>query len=142
MSPPKYRKFRKAHKNSTGYRSNQSYNLHFGSYGLKSLEAGWLTSSQIESVRRVIMRKIKKIGKIWICTFPFHPVSRKPTKTRMGKGKGSIQFWVSPIGPGRIIFEIQGAFDEALAEDILSSASKKLPIATKVTSYDSSLNLL
>jgi large subunit ribosomal protein L16 len=142
FSSPKFRKFRKAHKNATGFRSHQSYLLHFGSYGLKSLESGWLTSSQLESVRRVIIRKLRKIGLTWICVFPFHPVGRKPAKTRMGKGKGNVLFWVCPVGPGRILFEIQGSFPKSLAKDVLTSASLKLPLLTKFVSYDSSFNPL
>lgn len=137
FSPPQYRKFRKAHKNASGFRPHRSTFLHFGSYGLKSLQFGWLTSSQLESVRRVIIRKLRHIGLTWICVFPFHPVSRKPAKTRMGKGKGSVQFWVFPVAPGRILFEIQGSFPSSLAKDVLSSASLKLPLLTQFVSYNS-----
>jgi large subunit ribosomal protein L16 len=102
------------------------------------LEAGWLTASQIEASRRVIIRQIRKIGLIWIRIFPYKPISQKPTKTRMGKGKGSVQYWVCPVSPGRILFEIKGGIPKNVAKEVLKKASQKLPIATTITTYKSS----
>lgn len=133
----KYRKAQKGAKKSI--RSGRyPYRLTYGSYGLKALTPGWLKASQLEAVRRVIIRNIRKIGKIWIRVFAHKPISQKPTKTRMGKGKGSVQFWVCPVSPGRIIFEIKGGITENVAKNILNKASQKLPILTKFVTYKSS----
>jgi large subunit ribosomal protein L16 len=105
---------------------------------LKALTHGWLKASQLEAVRRVIIRNIRKIGKIWIRVFAHKPISQKPTKTRMGKGKGSVQFWVCPVSPGRILFEIKGGITESVAKNVLIKASQKLPILTKFVTYKSS----
>lgn len=91
----------------------------------------------MESVRRVIIRRVRKIGKIWIRAFPYKPVSAKPTKTRMGKGKGSVQYWVCPIQPGQIIIELSGSFSEEIAKETLNLASQKLPVNTKFVKFDS-----
>lgn len=140
MLIPKNRKYRKAQKNvKKSLRSGRyPHRLTFGSYGLKALTSGWLTASQLESVRRVIIRHLRNIGKIWIRVFPDKPISQKPTKTRMGKGKGSVQFWVCPVAPGRILFEVKASISPNVAKDILKKASQKLPILSKFVTYNSS----
>ena len=143
---PKNRKYRKDQKGSKNQktvfkRQARSHRLSFGSYGLKSLEANWLKASQLEAVRRVIIRDLRKIGHIWIRTFPHKPVGKKPTKTRMGKGKGSVQYWVCPILPGQILFEINGGISKEAAKHVLERASQKLPVITQFVSFMSaSLN--
>jgi|SRR5579885_2105613 len=132
MFIPKYRKYKKAQKGplpeGVSVRCNQ---LNFGKYGLKALEVGKLSSAQIEAARRVIIRKTKKIGKIWIRVFPDIPVSRKPSEVRMGKGKGGVEFWITKVKAGRILFELDNV-SQSEAINVLNAASFKSPIMTKV----------
>ena len=102
----------------------------FGSFGLKALEAGWITSRQIESARITISRRVRKVGRMWIRIFPDKSITKKPAETRMGKGKGSPEYWVAVVKPGRILFEIEG-LDEKDAEQTFKLCSYKLPIKTK-----------
>ncbi len=102
----------------------------FGEYGLQAVEPAWLTAQQIESVRVTVARKLKKIGKFFLRVFPDKPVTKKPAETRMGKGKGAPEFWVSVIRRGRVLCEISG-LDEQLAREVLKQASYKLPMKTK-----------
>lgn len=102
----------------------------FGSFGLKALEAGWITSRQIESARITISRRVRKVGKMWIRIFPDKSITKKPAETRMGKGKGSPEYWVAVVKPGRILFEIEG-LDEKEAEETFRLCTYKLPIKTK-----------
>lgn len=103
----------------------------FGHYGLKAMEPGWITARQIESARITIARVVKKIGKMWIRIFPDKPITQKPAETRMGKGKGAPEYWVSNVKPGRIMFEVEGVTREE-AELAFKNASHKLPIKTKL----------
>jgi large subunit ribosomal protein L16 len=103
----------------------------FGSFGLKALESGWITSRQIEAVRVTLSRTMKRDGKIWIRIFPDKPVTKKPAETRMGSGKGSPEFWVAVVKPGRVMFEI-GGVPMSVAEEALRLSSHKLPIKTKM----------
>ncbi len=103
----------------------------FGSFGLKTLESGWITSRQIEAVRVTLSRTMKRDGKIWIRIFPDKPVTKKPAETRMGSGKGSPEFWVAVVKPGRIMFEVGGITQE-LATEALRLAGHKLPVKTKM----------
>ena len=139
----KNRKYRKAQKNvKKSLRSGRfSHSLTFGSYGLKALNSGWLKASQLEAVRRVIIRQIRNIGKIWIRVFPDKPISQKPTKTRMGKGKGTVQYWVCPVAPGRLLFEIKGSISQNVAKDILKQAAYKLPMKTKFVKKSNEQNI-
>lgn len=151
---PKNRKYRKDQKKtgstcSAGvprpFQSHKarSHRLSFGSFGLKSLEPNQLKASQLEAVRKVIIRDLRRIGHIWIRTFPYKPISKKPTKTRMGKGKGSVQYWVCPVKPGQILFEINGGLPLDAAKKVLERASQKLPVITKFVTYNTaSLNPL
>jgi large subunit ribosomal protein L16 len=102
-----------------------------GAYGLQALEPGWITSRQIEAVRRSIVREMKRRGKVWIRIFPDKPVTAKPAETRMGKGKGSVDHWVAVVKPGRIMFELDGVAEETAVE-ALRLAGYKLPIKTQV----------
>ena len=102
----------------------------FGSFGLKALEAGWITSRQIESARITISRQVRKVGRMWIRIFPDKSITKKPAETRMGKGKGSPEYWVAVVKPGRILFEIEG-LDEKEAEETFRLCTYKLPIKTK-----------
>ena len=126
----KYRKAQKGGKKIKGF-ATVGNTLAFGSFGLKSLGAGKLNSRQIESARRVLTRYMKRSGKLWIKVFPHTPVTKKPAEVRMGKGKGSIEYYVAKIKPGRVIFEIDGVVDE-VAVSALSKAAAKLPFKTKV----------
>jgi large subunit ribosomal protein L16 len=103
----------------------------FGDYGLKALEPGWITSKQIEAARVAMTRHIKRGGKVWIRVFPDKPITIKPAETRMGKGKGSPEYWVAVVKPGRIMFELEGV-NEDLARSALKLAAAKLPIKTRV----------
>ena len=102
----------------------------FGSFGLKALEAGWITSRQIESSRIAISRRVRKFGRMWIRIFPDKSITKKPAETRMGKGKGSPEYWVAVVKPGRILFEIEG-LNEKEAEETFRLCTHKLPIKTK-----------
>ena len=102
----------------------------FGSYGLKALECGWITSRQIESARITLSRRIRKVGKMWIRIFPDKSITKKPAETRMGKGKGVPEYWVAVIKPGRVLFEIDG-LDEKEAQEAFKICAHKLPIKTR-----------
>jgi len=104
--------------------------LSFGDFGLKALDAGWITDRQIEAARIAMTRHVKRGGKIWIRLFPDKPITRKPAETRMGSGKGAPDHWVAVVKPGRVLYEIVGV-DEALAREALNLAAQKLPIKTK-----------
>jgi large subunit ribosomal protein L16 len=109
----------------------------FGDWGLMSLEPGWVTARQIEAARRTIVRAMRRRGKIWIRIFPDKPYTRKPAETRMGKGKGNVEYWVAVVKPGRIMFEIGGGLPEDMAKEALRLAQYKLAIRTKIVGrYD------
>ena len=131
MLMPKRVKFRKQQRGKMKGKATRGATVSFGDHGLKTLEPAWITSRQIEACRVAITRKMKRDGKVWIRIFPDKPVSKKPLETRMGKGKGAPEFWVAPIRPGRIMFEVSGVSKE-LAVEALNLASHKLPIKTKV----------
>ncbi|TRO91280.1 50S ribosomal protein L16 [Glycocaulis profundi] len=131
MLQPKRTKFRKAHKGRIHGNAKGGYTLNFGSYGLKAVEPERVTARQIEATRRAITRHMKRAGRVWIRIFPDLPVSKKPTEVRMGKGKGSPEYWVAKVKPGRIMFEIDGVTDD-VAREALRLGAAKLPIKTKV----------
>ena len=110
----------------------------FGEYGLKALEPGWITSRQIEAARIAMTRYVKRGGKIWIRIFPDKPITKKPAETRMGKGKGSPEYWVAVIKPGRVLYEM-GGVDESVAREAFRLASFKLPLATKFVAREGTL---
>lgn len=131
MLQPKRTKFRKAHKGRIKGDAKGGFALNFGSYGLKAMEPERITARQIEATRRAITRHMKRAGRVWIRVFPDLPVSKKPTEVRMGKGKGSPEYWVAKVKPGRIMFEIDGVSDE-IAREALRLGAAKLPIKTKI----------
>src|SRR5205809_6903134 len=131
MLLPKKTKFRKQHRGRRAGFSKGQTQVHFGEFGIKSLENGWLTNRQIEAARIAMTRKIKRGGKVWINIFPDKPVTQKPAETRMGSGKGSPEHWVAVVKPGRGMFELAGV-PEPLAKDALRLAGRKLPIKTRV----------
>lgn len=131
MLQPKRTKFRKAFKGRIHGSAKGGCTLNFGSYGLKALEPERVTSRQIEAARRALTRFMKRQGRVWIRIFPDVPVSKKPAEVRQGKGKGTPEFWVCRIKPGRIMFEVDG-ITRAMAEEGFALASAKLPIKTKL----------
>ncbi len=130
MMSPKRTKFRKAHKGRIHGNAKGNTQLNFGAFGLKALEPERITARQIESARRAITRCMKRAGRVWIRIFPDLPVSTKPAEVRMGSGKGSPEYWVARVAPGRIMFEIDGVA-EPLAREALALGAAKLPIRTK-----------
>ncbi len=130
MMSPKRTKFRKAHKGRIHGNAKGNTQLNFGAFGLKALEPERITARQIKSARRAITRAMKRAGRVWIRIFPDLPVSTKPAEVRMGSGKGSPEFWVARVQPGRIMFEIDGVA-EPLAREALALGAAKLPIKTK-----------
>lgn len=127
---PKRVKFRKAHRGNRRGMANRGNQVAFGQFGLKSLDAMWITDRQIEAARIAMTRYMKRDGKVWIRIFPDKPVTKKPAETRMGKGKGAPEFWVAVVQPGKIMFEI-GGVSRQIAEEALRLASHKLPNKTK-----------
>ena len=130
MLMPKRTKFRKVQKGRNRGLAQTGSKVSFGEFGLKATERGRLTSRQIESARRAMTRHIKRGGKIWIRVFPDKPITSKPLEVRMGKGKGSVEYWVAQIQPGRVLYEVQGV-NENLAREAFSLAAAKLPFKTQ-----------
>lgn len=131
MLMPKRVKFRKQQRGRMRGKAHRGSSVAFGSFGLKAMEPGWITSRQIEAARVALTRRMKRDGKVWIRIFPDKPVSKKPLETRMGKGKGAPEFWVAVVKPGRVMFEVGGVSSE-LAHEALKLASYKLPIKVKI----------
>jgi large subunit ribosomal protein L16 len=132
MLQPKRTKFRKQHKGRNRGLAERGSSVSFGEYGLKAIDRGRLTARQLESARRAITRHVKRTGKLWIRVFPDQPISKKPLEVRMGKGKGSVEYWIAQIKPGSMLYEIQGVPEET-AREAFKLASAKLPIRTKFT---------
>ncbi|MDZ4132765.1 MAG: 50S ribosomal protein L16 [Dethiobacteria bacterium] len=130
MLMPKRVKYRRQHRGRMRGRAKGGSVVQFGEFGMQALEPSWITSQQIESARIAMTRFIKRGGKVWIRIFPDKPVTEKPAETRMGKGKGSPEYWVAVVKPGRIMFELAGVSEE-LAKEALRLAANKLPIKTK-----------
>jgi large subunit ribosomal protein L16 len=133
MLVPKRVKYRKQQRGRRSGIATRGSALAFGQYGLKSLEAAWITNRQIEAARRAMTRYVKRGGKVWIRIFPDKPITAKPAETRMGKGKGAPEGWVAVIKPGRILYEMEG-ITEAEAKEAMRLAAMKLPIATRFVS--------
>ncbi len=131
MLMPARTKFRKMMKGRNRGVAERGSKLHFGSFGLQAVEAGLLTSRQIEAGRRALTREIKRRGKIWICVYPDKPITRRPAEVRMGGGKGAVDHWAAVIKPGRIVFEMDGV-EEEVAMKALTLASYKLPLQTTI----------
>ena len=130
MLQPKRTKFRKQFKGRISGTSKGGTDLNFGAYGLKAVEPERVTARQIEAARRAITRQMKRQGRVWIRIFPDVPVTKKPTEVRMGKGKGSVEFWAAPVAPGRIMFEIDGVAED-VAREALRLGAAKLPVRTR-----------
>ena len=127
---PKRTKYRKMQKGRNRGKATRGTVVNEGEYGLQALEAGWITSNQIESARIAMTRYIKRGGKVWIKMFPNKPITKKPAETRMGKGKGAPEYWVAVVKPGRVMFEIEGVSEET-AREALRLAAQKLPVQAK-----------
>src|SRR3954463_15914995 len=138
MLLPKKTKYRKQQRGRRAGVSKGQTRVQFGDYGIKSLEAGWVTNRQIEAARIAMTRKIKRGGKGWINVFPDKPVSQKPAETRMGSSKGAPEHWVAVVKPGRVMFELAGV-DERLAKEALRLAGRKLPLRTRVVKREADL---
>ena len=130
MLMPKRVKRRKVHRGRMTGKANKGNTIAYGTYGLVALEPAWVTSNQIEAARVAMTRFIKRGGKVWIKIFPDHPVTAKPAEVRMGSGKGSPDYWVAVVKPGRVMFEMAGV-DEAIAREAMRLAGNKLPLKTK-----------
>lgn len=133
MLMPKKTKYRKQQKNLMRGKAKRGFDINFGEFGLKSMDTCWITNRQIEAARIAMTRHIKRGGKVWIRIFPDKPITKKPAETRQGKGKGAVEYWVAPVKPGRVMFEIAGV-EESIAKRALVLASHKLPVRTKVIS--------
>ena len=127
MLQPKRTKFRKQHKGRIHGEAKGGSDLNFGSYGLKAVQPERITARQIEAARRAMTRHMKRQGRVWIRIFPDVPVTQKPTEVRMGKGKGSVEYWAAKVKPGRVMFEIDGVA-EPIAREALRLAAMKLPV--------------
>jgi large subunit ribosomal protein L16 len=131
MLSPKKPRYRKQQKGRIRGVASRGCDLAFGSYGLQATGRGWITARQIEASRVAITRHVKRAGKIWIRIFPDKPLTKKPLETRMGKGKGAVEVWVSPVQPGRVLFEVEGVTAE-MAKEALLLAAAKLPVRTQI----------
>ncbi len=130
MLQPKRTKYRKQQKGKMKGNSQRGHQLAFGSFGMKTLDEGWLTSRQIEAARQAVTRKMKREGQLWIRIFPDKPVTKKPAEVRMGKGKGAPEYFVARVTPGRILFEAEGVPLD-IAKEAMRLAAQKLPVGTK-----------
>src|SRR3970040_1856955 len=138
MLLPKKTKFRKVHRGRMRGTAKGQTAVQFGDFGIKALDAGWVTNRQIEAARIAMTRKIKRGGKVWINIFPDKPVTQKPAETRMGSGKGSPEHWVAVVKPGRVMFELSGV-SEPLAREAMRLAGMKLPVKTKFVRREADL---
>ena len=130
MLAPKRVKFRKTFKGRTKGIASRGIAVSFGEFAIKTLDPGWITNRQIEAARVAMTREMKRGGKVWIRIFPDKPITKKPAETRMGKGKGNVEFWICKVKPGRILFEIAGV-PETLARDAMRLAATKLPVRSR-----------
>ena len=135
MLQPKRTKFRKQHKGRIHGEAKGGFLLNFGSFALKATEPERVTARQIEAARRAITRHMKRQGRVWIRVFPDVPVSSKPTEVRMGKGKGSVDYWAAKVKPGRIMFEIDGV-SEVIAREARRLGAMKLPVTTRIVAKE------
>ena len=131
MLMPKRVKYRKQMRGRMKGKESRGVEISFGEYGLLAMEPGWVTARQIEAARRTLVHAMKRRGKVWIRIFPDKPYTQKPPETRMGKGKGNVEYWVAVVKPGRVMFEV-GGLDEATAREALSLARRKFAIKTKI----------
>ncbi|MBQ3235467.1 MAG: 50S ribosomal protein L16 [Clostridia bacterium] len=136
MLMPKRVKRRRVHRGRMTGKANKGNTLAYGQYGLVAMEPAWVTSNQIEAARIAMTRFIKRGGKVWIDIFPHKPITQKPAETRMGSGKGSVEYWVAVVKPGRVMFEMSGV-EESIAREAMRLAGHKLPIKTKFVKRES-----
>ena len=139
MLMPKRVKRRRVHRGRLKGNANKGNVIAYGEYGLVALEPSWVTSNQIEAARIAMTRYIKRGGQVWINIFPHKPVTKKPAETRMGSGKGSVEYWVAVVKPGRVMFEMAGVSEE-VAREALRLASNKLPVKCKIVKKDEVVN--
>ncbi|MDY4592888.1 MAG: 50S ribosomal protein L16 [Eubacteriales bacterium] len=139
MLMPKRVKRRRVHRGRLKGNANKGNVIAYGEYGLVALEPSWVTSNQIEAARIAMTRYIKRGGQVWINIFPHKPVTKKPAETRMGSGKGSVEYWVAVVKPGRVMFEMAGVSEE-VAREALRLASHKLPVKCKIVKKDEVVN--
>ncbi|NLJ98449.1 MAG: 50S ribosomal protein L16 [Tissierellia bacterium] len=135
MLMPKRVKYRRVHRGRMKGNATRGNKITYGEYGLQAIEPAWITSNQIEAARRAMTRYVKRGGNIWIKVFPDKPITEKPAETRMGSGKGSPEYWVAVVKPGRIMFEMGGVSEE-IAREAMRLAAHKLPIKTKFVARD------
>ena len=135
MLLPKRVKYRRVHRGRLKGKATRGNTVTYGDFGLQALEPAWITSNQIEAARVAMTRHTKRGGKVWIKIFPDKPITEKPAETRMGSGKGSPEYWVAVVKPGRVMFEIAGVSEE-VAREALRLASHKLPIKTKIVAKE------
>jgi large subunit ribosomal protein L16 len=131
MLMPKRVKYRKQHRGRMTGKESRGVRVDFGEYGLQALEPSWISARQIEAARRALVRHMRRRGMYWVRIFPDKPITSKPAETRMGKGKGDVDYWAAVVRPGRVLFEIGGVPDE-IAHEALKLASHKLPIRTQI----------
>ena len=129
MLMPKRVKYRKQMRGRMKGKASRGVDVNFGDYGLKALDCGYMTARQIEAARRAIVHELKRRGKIWVRVFPDKPYTKRAAETRMGKGKGGVEYWVAQIQPGKVLYEIEGV-SEVLAREAFALAAAKLPIET------------
>jgi large subunit ribosomal protein L16 len=132
MLMPKRVKYRKQMRGRMKGKAHRGAEVHFGDFGLQAVEPGWVTARQIESARRAMVRQMKRRGKVWIRIFPDKPITKRAAESRMGKGKGNVEYWAAVVKPGRIMFEIGGGVPEDVAREALRLASYKLSVKTKI----------
>ncbi len=136
MLMPKRVKYRKQMRGRMKGKAGRGNDVHFGDFGLMALEPEWVSARQIESARRAMVRYMKRRGKVWIRIFPDKPITKRAAESRMGKGKGNVEFWAAVVKPGRIMFEIGGGIPEDVAKEALRLASYKLSVKTKIVARD------
>jgi len=136
MLMPKRVKYRKQMRGRMKGKARRGAEVHFGSYGLQALEPAWISARQIEASRRAMVRAMKRRGKVWIRIFPDKPITKRGAESRMGKGKGAVEYWAAVVRPGRIMFEVGGGVEDSVATEALRRASYKLPIKTKIVRRD------
>ena len=132
MLMPKRVKYRKQMRGRMKGKASRGTQVNFGDLGLLALEPGWITARQIEASRRAIVRAMRRRGKVWIRIFPDKPITQRAAETRMGKGKGNVEYWVAVVKPGRVMFEVGGGVPEEVAHEALRLAQYKLPIKTRI----------
>ncbi len=137
MLMPKRVKYRKQMRGRMKGKAQRGSEIHFGEYALQSLEPGWISARQIESARRAMVRAMRRRGKVWIRIFPDKPITKRAAESRMGKGKGDVDYWAAVVKPGRIMFEIGGGIPEDIAKRALKLASYKLSVKTRIIVSDS-----